>query len=377
MVEEYSDGVQPDLSVVEDPATQRRREREAREFERIQQALDGRSDDSGLARVSSVLSRFPEARDSDVTLARLYWEEFEPEWYRELRGGDDTALYHLTKLSTLTRLRARIQNTHGLFVARPEIRAARKRLSDDERDRAAFERPPAPVITVYVDETGKTGKTLLVGSIWVPTPRETSVATRAIAQWKTAVGYNREFHFTAMSRDSLPLFIEFVERMLASASTMSFKSNQVLRAGLRPDAAIPRLISSLVVKGLEHERDTGRITLPRELLLFKDAEEPGADRLCLAEIEQHLEHASLHRFDEQLSLQRLAAVPSESNVFVQLADLYSGSLQRVVARDGGAFNHKDEFADFMLATVAARAGVDVSDFMSLGAANDIAVQFHL
>ncbi len=87
----------------------------------------------------------------------------------------------------------------------------------------ALELPPAPVLTVYADETGKTGKVLLVGSVWVPTPRETSVATRAVAQWKDAVGFAREFHFTEMRRDDLPYFIKFVELMLDMAPTVSAK----------------------------------------------------------------------------------------------------------------------------------------------------------
>jgi hypothetical protein len=360
-----------------DDAERRRLEREAKERERIQQAIDGHIDNSRLSRVSSILSRFQEARDSDITLARLYWEEYEPALYARLRTGDDTALYDLTRSVTLSRVRARIQNTHGLFVARPEIRAARKRLSEEERERMALELPPAPVLTVYADETGKTGKVLLVGSVWVPTPRETSVATRAVAQWKDAIGFAREFHFTEMRRDDLPYFIRFVELMLDMAPTVSFKSIQVPREGLRADAALPRLISALIVRGIEHEIDSRRITLPRELLLFKDQDGEGADKLCLAEVEQHLEHASLARFEKQLAIQRMTAVPSETSAFVQLADLYAGSLQRVALREGGGSNHKDEFADFLLSQVARMAGVSLTDMIQLGEAGDLSVQFHL
>ncbi|MFN8860695.1 MAG: DUF3800 domain-containing protein [Gemmatimonadaceae bacterium] len=377
MSETQNDQAEPEVALNGDEAERRRLEREAKERERIQQAVDGHIDDSRLSRVSSILSRYQEARDSDITLARLYWEEFEPVNFKRLRAGDDTALYDLTRSVTLSRVRARIQNTHGLFVARPEIRAARKRLSEEEKERLALELPPAPVLTVYADETGKTGKVLLVGSVWVPTPRETSVATRSVAQWKEAVGFTREFHYTEMRRDDLPLFVKFVELMLEMAPTVSFKSIQVPREGLRADAALPRLISSLIIRGIEHERDSRRITLPRELLLFKDQDGEGADKLCLAEVEQHLEHASLVRFDKQLAIQRLTAVPSETSVFVQLADLYAGSLQRVAIRQGAAANHKDDFADYLLARVAGMAGVTLTDMIELGEAGDLSVQFHL
>src|SRR5262245_47229828 len=103
-------------------------------------------------RVAWILNRYPAARDSDIALQIRYWETFEP----ALGGGDHihkANLYHLTRLVSLTRARAKIQNTYRLFQASPEVRKHRGTLSAEELAKALEQRPSYPQLDVYADES--------------------------------------------------------------------------------------------------------------------------------------------------------------------------------------------------------------------------------
>ena len=64
-------------------------------------------------------------------------------------------MYKLTPLTTLTRARAKIQNEYKLFVATPEVREKRGKLSEEEKQKAIQDKPNYPIFTVYMDDSGK------------------------------------------------------------------------------------------------------------------------------------------------------------------------------------------------------------------------------
>ncbi len=116
-------------------------------------------------KVGWILNNYPDARNSDITLQLRYWETFCSDQYS---GGAITPddLYQLPRLTSLTRARARIQNTLKMFLADAEVRRHRGTLSEEEREEAvAAERAAAPVYAIYVDESGKTQANLLVGGL--------------------------------------------------------------------------------------------------------------------------------------------------------------------------------------------------------------------
>jgi hypothetical protein len=122
--------------------------------------------DTLTARVAWVLNHSVAARDSDITLQIKYWQAFES----AMMSGrvitlDD--LYKLTRLTSLSRARAKIQNEYQLFLASEEVRQRRGVLEEQERDRQREDRPDYPLYTVYTDESGKTGDHLIVGSMWL------------------------------------------------------------------------------------------------------------------------------------------------------------------------------------------------------------------
>src|SRR5574341_1465498 len=75
-------------------------------------------------RVAWILNNHPETRDSDISLLLKFWETFEPNMYNgQFIRPDD--LYRLTRLTSITRERARIQNVYKLFLASSEVRQKR------------------------------------------------------------------------------------------------------------------------------------------------------------------------------------------------------------------------------------------------------------
>lgn len=116
-------------------------------------------------KVAWILNHFPDTRDSDISLSLRFWEKFESEYYNSgyIIARD---LFKLTKQTSLTRERARIQNIYKLYLASPDVRKMRGKLQDEELEKALEENLRYPVSIVYADESGKNENYLLVGSLW-------------------------------------------------------------------------------------------------------------------------------------------------------------------------------------------------------------------
>lgn len=325
----------------------------AEQQERVLAAIAGAKLDTVQERVAWILNHHPEARDSDITLQLRYWEAFQPELFDGV-SIDPQELYHLARLTSLSRARAKIQNSYQLFRASPEIRAHRGTLSESERATAAAQRPTAPLYQVAADESGKTGKHLIWGSVWVLHAPEVLSIERKVGAWKDATGFNGELHFKDIEKGSLGrymAFATFLHEELTSAVT--FRAISVERSGLKVDA-LETLLYHLLVRGVEHEHASGRAPLPRRLQLWKDLEEPGRDKVMLAELRDRIEQAGVNRFEGQLTAAEFHPLYSESSALLQLADLNAGSLNRVLNAPGS--HPKDGFAHRLLEVLGTPRG---------------------
>ena len=111
-------------------------------------------DDKHLTtRVANILNRYPESRNSDITLQIKYWQV-----YNGLTSNfvDLTKLYELERLTSISRARAKIQNEYKLFIADTEVRRRRRTLEDVEKEAQLLDKPSYGTINVFADETGKT-----------------------------------------------------------------------------------------------------------------------------------------------------------------------------------------------------------------------------
>lgn len=293
-----------------------------------------------------ILNHYPEARDSDITLQLKYWETFESDIYNG-HSISPKDLYKLTHLTTLSRARAKLQNEHKLFLAAPEIREKRGTLSEEEKQKAVHDKPHYPAFTVYMDDSGKNADHLIIGSIWFLA--EYMAVYNAINQIKERTGFTKEFHFKELDRGSLPIYKEVVDVFWKHAPAVSFKLISVPRSGIgKTRDAFTDMYYHLLVRGINHEHETGRAPLPRTLQVWIDSEEASLDKLLAANLNDRLNQASQTNFDEKLVLDQVYVADSEKNLLLQITDMFTGSVNRILNRSGTTHNHKDELAEYFL-----------------------------
>jgi hypothetical protein len=364
------DGSALELPLKEPRRKRTKEEKLAYEREQLFRGVVGGEFDVLNQRIAWILNNYPETRDSDIKLQLRYWTHFEKWDGGPISPGE---LFERARLTSLSRGRAYIQNTHNLFLASPEIRKRRGKLSEEERQKAIEQRPSYPLLAVYADESGKGADNLIVASAWFLHTPETLPLLLRIAQWRAERRFDSELHFTSIRKADLPLYKEFVDLVLATAASISFKAISVSRHGIgRIDEALDDLYYFLLLRGAEHEAETGRAPLPRTIQLWKDLEEKGRDKLLLARLAEELAQSGTTRFDGQLTVDEFEAVPSDELVLLQIADLYAGSLNRSLNAPGEKRGPKDDFAEYMLG----RVGTDLQ-----GAApqdyKDMSVQLQL
>jgi hypothetical protein len=301
--------------------------------------------DTLTARVAWLLNHSVAARDSDIALQIKYWQAFEP----QLLSGRSVALddlYKLTRLTSLSRARAKIQNEYQLFLASEEVRQKRGVLEGEERDRQREDRPDYPTYTVYADESGKTGDHLIVGSMWVLGGLNVHDLGSEIQRWRDTSNFRDELHFSKITNGNIDRYFEVLNLLFQRSAVISFKALRLERRGQSDSlAALNDMLFHLLVRGVKHEHESGRGPLPRAITVWKDAEEPSRDKLAVANLTMRLKAAAVTEFDNKLFVSSIEALDSGRATFIQLADLFIGSINRTINNPGADGGHpKDRFA---------------------------------
>lgn len=302
-------------------------------------------------KVAFILNNYPEARNSDNTLAWRFWKVFEPE-YAGSGVIDEEKMQKLTKFTSITRARAKIQNEYRLFLADLEVRQHRRGREEDEKNKQLADKPPdVPEISFYVDESSKNGKYVIVGGLCSPGDVQSYKLLVNLTQWRVKKGISYEFHFTKLSRQRLEEYKEFFTTALSHFDTFSFKAVAFEQAGTHKNnnEIIRELHYHLVHIGIKHEVETKRLTLPRCVNIYKDKED-GTDRLEMAKLEQDLNASFTTHFENEATLKRLVAIDSAESFYIQLSDLFIGSVARILNREENnpQLNHKDALAEHII-----------------------------
>jgi hypothetical protein len=128
---------------------------------------------------------------------------------------------------------------------------------------------------------------------------------------------------------------------------VGFKVIVINNKGLaNKNSAIVDLTYHLLIKGIHHENETGRAVLPRVLQVWLDEEETGSDQLKIENIKERIEGQKVNG----LYFGDFQAVSSKDNFFIQIVDLFTGSINRKLNTPNGE-GPKDEFANFVLAAI--------------------------
>ncbi len=324
--------------------------------EKIAQAASRGKLDNLQERVAWLLNRYSDTRDSDKRLQIRFWDTFEGMVGTQFIAKED--FYKLTAATSITRARQKIQNTYRLFQSSEGVREHRKGMAGEEKEKAIQEQPPIETISVFADESGKTSSRLIIASVWLLHPPEEFAFLRAFVQWrKERPRFKGELHFKEINSKSIREYLEFADFLKAQSGTVSFKAISVERRGTgNIDSTLTHLQSLLLRLGIEHEDQTNRAPLPRSLNYAKDSEkEGGGDKLMLAEIRNQLSVFAETRFGGRLSLQLFEALNSKQSTFIQIADLYASSLNRIYNPQDAA-NEKDHFARYFLESLGTPQG---------------------
>jgi len=359
---------------VEDREKTKTDEAEEQKRERKKQVLLNRlamaKVDSVRDRVAWILNRESNTRDSDITLMLRYWEVFEPALYA--RGNiTPQNLYDLTRLTVISRHRAIIQNDYKLFLASEEVQKRRGTLGEEHRDRIVAERPQMSSIVVYADESGKNADHLLVGTLWILDDLETMHLKNAMDDWRRDTGFKPELHFNEVSRGNLYRYMDVLNILVARGNSISFKVLSVPRRGNADASSVfDDLLFNVISRGIKHENDTGRAPLPRYLQVWKDAEEEGRDRVAVARLKERLEAHSAAHFENRLRVDSVVSIDSSKNDFIQIADLFLGSVNRYLHNNRAEGDHpKDELARAFIAAFCGHGGIHEidNDMVTFGA----------
>ena len=84
---------------------------------------------------------------------------------------------------------------------------------------------------------------------------------------------------------------------------------------------------------------------------MKDAEEPGSDKLLLAWLKDRMVAAAANHFDGGLEPDVFEVENSRRSEALQVADLFTSSINRRLNAAGGKKQPKDDFAEYFVETI--------------------------
>jgi len=363
--------VEGEQAAVVDPA-EKKVERLRKEKRELIDSLASGDFSTQRARVAYILNMYPSARNSDIVLALKYWAEFQPAFFNP-EGIKPEHLFELEHVPLLVRARAKIQNEYELFQADGKVRRRRRGLEDEMREAVLEDSAPRQTLQVFADETGKTEAHLIVGAVWVLNGRAVFDVTQAINTWKAKSTFaKRELHFARFGKGDIDAIADYLRVIEANREYLSFKLIAVRRDNLRrsTEDAVQRLHEFMLLKGLEHEVNSGRVGLPRDVTFTLD-EEQSLDQIALEGMKQRIHDGLQSRHGDTLTLESVVAVSSKNSALVQLADVVAGSVNRRL-NFTGTRNHKDDIADLVIATLGIELDSDEQD-----ADLDATVMFHI
>lgn len=319
-------------------------EKERRELEEAISACNYRTKKD---KVAAILNLYPKTRNSDIALTLKYWEVFQDEIYTG-QSIDPVKLFELERLTTVARLRAKIQNEYGLYLADDHIRNRRRKLEENVRDVIISDNPSQPIVSIYADETGKTDDNVIIGSIWFIEGIATIKLFRKILEWKETNKWSKEIHFARCGKSDLAKMKSFVDLLSENRQYVGLKFVAFNRRGSNRsiEETVIKLYNILIREGIRHEIASGRISLPRTINVNVDKED-SIDAVALDELRQGLANQLQQDYGDNAVIRPIEAVDSKDAPYVQVADLISGAINRKLNHRGD-IGFKDELADYII-----------------------------
>ncbi len=342
----------------------------AKETAELQKALATGDLTSVRTRVAWILNEYPHTRDSDVALTLKYWENYQPSIYNP-HGMMPRDLFSLERFTNIARSRAKIQNEYGLFPASGRVRQRRRKIEEEVAEAVVEDKPGRRIVHVYADETGKNQEFVCVAAVWAMTGRSVFQVSRAIWDWRDNSKFgSREIHFSELRKNDVEPIRALLDVIVGQKELLSFKAISIENAKTRRPITevVQRLHEFMIVRGVEHEIQNGRISLPHEVALTVDAEQ-SLDEIARADIKNRIAAAFKTSYDG-MEIVEVNSAESHKSEMVQLADLVAGAINRKKNHKGER-NFKDNIADMVIETLNIQLapdeipGVDATAWLSV------------
>jgi len=265
-------------------------------------------------------------------------------------------IFEMERLTSIARVRAKIQNEYGLFNGDLKVRKYRRSLEESQKEFHIATKPSVDYVSIYADESGKNDEFAIVGSVWVLAGEgelNSDLVSWTQERKKVDDKCPDEFHFNKIRNNgtNLQVYKDYIDFAVAKGPMMGFKAIAVNQTKLNMpiDDINTELFYQLVRVGIEHEKETSRIQLPRQIAYFKDKED-GESALRINQIQQSLiDNFKLH-YDEEVRLNTFRSIDSKLSRLIQVADLYTAAINRVInhqRKHPESNNAKDEFANYI------------------------------
>jgi hypothetical protein len=258
-------------------------------------------------------------------------------------------LFRLERFTHIARVRAKIQNEYNLFPASEGVKKHRKKIEEEVKDELVEDRPGRRLIYVFADETGKTQDFVCVAAVWAMTGRSVFEVSQALWRWREDSKFARkEVHFAELRKTDFDAISAYIDVVLSKKELLSFKAISFEKATTRRpiEEVVHRLHEFMVTRGVDHEIQNGRISLPFEVALTVDAEQSLDDIAC-SDIKDRIATSFRARYEDQLHIEGVRAADSHTSEMLQLADLVAGSINRKKNHKGER-GFKDEIADMVI-----------------------------
>lgn len=321
-------------------------------LEKEAQALQASLNDGVMSdlktKVAWVLNQFSHTRNSDVALTLKYWELFQPNIFN-VNSMSPRDLFSLERFTSITRVRAKIQNEYNLFPADPSVSRRRRAIEEEVKESVIEDKPARNMVFVFADETGKNAEYVCVAAVWVLTGYTLFKLNHAIGTWQETSPWSKsEMHFADFRKHQIEALGQYLDIVKKHREFLSFKVIAVERSTIRRpiEEIVQRLHEFMLVRGARHEIDNNRIRLPHEIRLTVDAEQ-SLDIIACADIKDRIAAAYQGAYGETLVIDEVSAVSSHESPLVQLADVVAGAVNRRRNHQGER-GFKDEMADLII-----------------------------
>ena len=200
-------------------------------------------------RVARILHRYPETRDSDISLCLRYWRTFQADVIERWKPLELEILFELDRMDTLGRTRRFVQNDLRLFRGVEDTRKAREAMQHELHEYLAAHRDTLPEIRFYLDETGNEGDKNYTGvaGVCVINWKQYEKHHAALAQWREKQGWAETIHFAEMGADKIDRGASLLQQLAQRRSGVLFLGYSIASRGRTQEAMFSLLIKLVVV----------------------------------------------------------------------------------------------------------------------------------